>query len=117
MAVDGGAKVLMGGKRLNRPGYFLEPTILTDITPENPAFHVEFFAPVALIFRVKNEKEAIDLANDSPYGLGGSVITQRCRAGKAHCPPDRDGNGLHQPGDLDRARPSVRRREELRLWP
>jgi len=82
MAVDGGAKVLTGGKRLNRPGYFLAPTILTDITPENPAFHVEFFAPVALIFRVKNEKEAIALANDSPYGLGGSVITKDVERGK-----------------------------------
>ena len=81
-AIDGGAKVLTGGKRLNRPGYFLAPTILTDITPENPAFHVEFFAPVALIFRVKNEKEAIDLANDSPYGLGGSVITKDVERGK-----------------------------------
>ncbi len=82
MAVDGGAKLLTGGKRLNRPGYFLEPTILTDITPENPAFHVEFFAPVALIFRVNNEQEAINLANDSPYGLGGSVITKDVERGK-----------------------------------
>ncbi len=82
MAVDGGAKVLMGGKRLNRPGYFLEPTILTDITTKNPAFHVEFFAPVALVFRVKDEKEAIALANDSPYGLGGSVITKDIERGK-----------------------------------
>lgn len=82
IAVDGGAKVLMGGKRLNRPGYFLEPTILTDIAPENPAFHLEFFAPVALIFRVKNDKEAVDLANDSPYGLGGSIITQEIERGK-----------------------------------
>jgi succinate-semialdehyde dehydrogenase/glutarate-semialdehyde dehydrogenase len=82
VAVDGGAKVLLGGKRLNRPGYFLEPTILTDITPENPAFHVEFFAPVALVFRVKNENEAIALANDSPYGLGGSVITKDVERGK-----------------------------------
>jgi len=81
-AVGGGAKVLLGGKRLDRPGYFLEPTILTDITPENPAFHQEFFAPVALIFRVKDEKEAIKLANDSPYGLGGSVITKNIERGK-----------------------------------
>ena len=81
-AVDGGAKVVMGGKRLDCPGYFLEPTILTDITPKNPAFHVEFFAPVALIFRVKNDKQAIYLANDSPYGLGGSVITQDIERGK-----------------------------------
>jgi succinate-semialdehyde dehydrogenase/glutarate-semialdehyde dehydrogenase len=81
-AVEGGAKVLTGGKRLDRPGYFLAPTILSDITPENPAFHVEFFAPVAMIFRVKNEQEAIDLANDSPYGLGGSVITKDVERGK-----------------------------------
>jgi len=81
-AVEGGAKVLTGGKRLDRPGYFLEPTILTGIKPENPAFHVEFFAPVALIFRVKNEKEAVDLANDSPYGLGGSIITKDVERGK-----------------------------------
>jgi succinate-semialdehyde dehydrogenase / glutarate-semialdehyde dehydrogenase len=81
-AVDGGAKVALGGKRLDRRGYFLQPTILTDITPENPVFHQEFFAPVALIFRVKNEKEAIDLANDSPYGLGGSVITKDVERGK-----------------------------------
>ncbi len=81
-AVDGGAKVLLGGKRLNRPGYFLEPTILTDIKPHNPAYYQEFFAPVALIFRVKDEKEAINLANDSPYGLGGSVITRDIERGK-----------------------------------
>lgn len=81
-AVDGGAKVLLGAKRINRPGYFLAPTILTDVTPENPAFHQEFFAPVAMIFRVKNEKEAIDLANDSPFGLGGSVITKDLERGK-----------------------------------
>ena len=81
-AVQGGAKVLTGGKRLDRPGYFLAPTILTDITPENPAFRVEFFAPVALIFRVKTDQEAVDLANDSPYGLGGSVITRDIERGK-----------------------------------
>ncbi len=80
--MDGGAKVSLGGKRLNRPGYFLEPTILTDIKPQNLAFYQEFFAPVALIFRVKNEKEAIKLANDSPFGLGGSVITADIERGK-----------------------------------
>jgi succinate-semialdehyde dehydrogenase / glutarate-semialdehyde dehydrogenase len=81
-ALDGRAKLLLGGKRLDRPGYFLEPTILTDITPDNPAYRQEFFAPVALIFVVKNEKEAVELANDSPYGLGGSVITKDIERGK-----------------------------------
>lgn len=81
-AVDGGAQVLMGGKRLDRKGYFLAPTILTDIKPENSAYYQEFFAPVALIFRVKNEQEAVTLANDSPYGLGGTVITKDIERGK-----------------------------------
>jgi succinate-semialdehyde dehydrogenase/glutarate-semialdehyde dehydrogenase len=81
-AVDFGAKVALGGKRLDRRGYFLEPTILTDIEPENPAYYEEFFAPVALIFRVKDEQAAIKLANDSPFGLGGSVITADIERGK-----------------------------------
>lgn len=81
-ALDGGARLSMGGKRMDRTGFFLEPTILTNITPQNPAFNQEFFAPVALIFRVKNEEEAIKLANDSPYGLGGSVITRDIERGK-----------------------------------
>ncbi|QMV19899.1 aldehyde dehydrogenase family protein [Granulicella sp. 5B5] len=81
-AIQGGARVMMGGKRLGRPGYFLEPTILTDIKADNPAYYQEFFAPVALIFRVKNEEEAVKLANDSPYGLGGSVITKDIERGK-----------------------------------
>jgi succinate-semialdehyde dehydrogenase/glutarate-semialdehyde dehydrogenase len=81
-AIIGGGKVLMGGKRLGRPGFFLQPTILTNIKANNPAYYQEFFAPVALIFRVKNEQEAVKLANDSPYGLGGSVITKDIERGK-----------------------------------
>ena len=81
-AVDHGAKVLVGGARLARPGYFLAPTILTDVTPDNPVYHQEFFAPVALIFRVHGEREAVRLANDSPYGLGGTVITRDIERGK-----------------------------------
>ncbi len=75
-AVAHGAKVLLGGHRIDRPGSFMEPTILTDIAPENPAFREEFFGPVALFFRVKNEDAAIALANDSDFGLGGSVYTR-----------------------------------------
>jgi succinate-semialdehyde dehydrogenase/glutarate-semialdehyde dehydrogenase len=81
-AVKGGATVLLGGKRVDRRGYFLEPTILADVAPENPMFHQEFFSPVAMIFRVKNDDEAIRLANDSPYGLGGSIITNDVERGK-----------------------------------
>ncbi len=81
-AVKGGATVLLGGKRVDRQGYFLEPTILSNVTPENPMFHQEFFAPVAMIFPVKNDDEAVKLANDSPYGLGGSIITNDVERGK-----------------------------------
>jgi succinate-semialdehyde dehydrogenase/glutarate-semialdehyde dehydrogenase len=74
-AVAGGAKLLMGGKRIDRPGSFMQTTILSDIQPGNPAFRDEFFGPVVSFFRVKTEAEAIALANDSDFGLGGSVWT------------------------------------------
>jgi len=81
-AVASGATVVMGGKRIDRSGSFMQPTILTDIKPGNPAFREEFFGPVALFFRVKNEDEAVALANDSDFGLGGSVFTENVARGK-----------------------------------
>jgi succinate-semialdehyde dehydrogenase/glutarate-semialdehyde dehydrogenase len=81
-AVAHGAKIVMGGKRIDRPGSFMETTILTDVKPDNPAFRAEFFGPVALFFRVKNEEEAIALANNSDFGLGGSVFTKDLARGK-----------------------------------
>lgn len=81
-AVEGGAKILLGGKRVDREGAYMQATILTDILPENPVYYEEFFGPVALFFKVKNEEEAIALANDSPFGLGGSVFTQDIERGK-----------------------------------
>ncbi len=74
-AIASGAKLVMGGTRIDRPGAFMQPTILTDIKEGNPAFSEEFFGPVALLFRVRNEQDAVDLANQSEFGLGGSVFT------------------------------------------
>ncbi len=81
-AVSNGATLVMGGKRIDRPGSFMEPTILTNIDRKNPAFRQEFFGPVALFFRVKDEDEAVALANDSDFGLGGSVFTKDVARGE-----------------------------------
>jgi succinate-semialdehyde dehydrogenase / glutarate-semialdehyde dehydrogenase len=81
-AVAKGATLALGGKRIDRPGCFMEPTILTNIKPDNPAFREEFFGPVALFFSVKDEDEAVALANDSDFGLGGSVFTGDVARGK-----------------------------------
>ena len=81
-AVAKGAKLALGGKRIAREGSYMEPTVLTDIASDNPAFREEFFGPVALFFRVKDDEEAIALANDSDFGLGGSVFTKDIARGK-----------------------------------
>jgi succinate-semialdehyde dehydrogenase/glutarate-semialdehyde dehydrogenase len=77
-----GAKVITGGKRMDRAGSFMQATILTEVTPDNPAFRDEFFGPVAMFFRVKDEAAAIALANDSDFGLGGSVFTKDLERGR-----------------------------------
>jgi succinate-semialdehyde dehydrogenase/glutarate-semialdehyde dehydrogenase len=70
-----GAKLLIGGKRVDRQGFFYEPTVLIDVPPDSPAAHEEIFGPVAAFFRAHDAAEAIALANDSPFGLGASVWT------------------------------------------
>jgi succinate-semialdehyde dehydrogenase/glutarate-semialdehyde dehydrogenase len=70
-----GAKLLTGGKRIDRPGFFYEPTVLTDIPRGSPAYREEIFGPVACFFRARNATEAIQIANDSLFGLGASAWT------------------------------------------
>jgi succinate-semialdehyde dehydrogenase/glutarate-semialdehyde dehydrogenase len=82
VATKHGATIALGGKRIQRPGSYMEPTILTHVTKDNPAFRDEFFGPVAMFFRVKDEDAAIALANDSDFGLGGSVFTADVARGK-----------------------------------
>jgi succinate-semialdehyde dehydrogenase/glutarate-semialdehyde dehydrogenase len=71
-AVEQGATVVAGGKR---NGNFFEPTVLTDITPDNDVYREELFGPVAQVYRVRSEEEAVALANDTPFGLGSYVMT------------------------------------------
>jgi succinate-semialdehyde dehydrogenase/glutarate-semialdehyde dehydrogenase len=73
--VAAGARVLTGGHPLNRPGSFYAPTVLTDIPKDSPAYREELFGPVASIFRVKDLDQAIQVANDSRFGLGASAWT------------------------------------------
>lgn len=75
-AIAAGATAETLGAPVPTQGAFYQPTILTNIAKDNPAFHTEFFGPVSSIYRVANQEEAIAIANDSPYGLGGSVFSQ-----------------------------------------
>ena len=81
-AIAGGATVAVGGKRIVMAGSFMQPTILLDVSRDNPAFREEFFGPVAMLFRVLDEDAAVALANDSDFGLGGSVFTQNIERAK-----------------------------------
>ena len=81
-ATSHGAKVLLGGHRAGTVGAFLEATILSGLTPDNPAYRQEFFGPVALILPAKDEDEAIAIANDSPFGLGRSIYSKNIERAK-----------------------------------
>ncbi len=74
-SIKSGAKILIGGQRLHRPGNFYPPTIITDIPRDSPTANEEFFGPVALLFRVPDLDAAIALANATPFGLGASAWT------------------------------------------
>lgn len=80
-AVTNGAKATEVGQDVPNHGAFVQPTILTELTPENPAYYWEFFGPVSLVYRAKDEQDAIAIANDSPFGLGGSVFTSDPKRG------------------------------------
>src|SRR5699024_712011 len=73
--LNNGAKLVYGNEKIDHPGNFVMPTILTDIDENNPIYDQEIFGPVALVFKVDSEEEAIELANDSSYGLGNSIYS------------------------------------------
>ncbi|AWL42235.1 MULTISPECIES: NAD-dependent succinate-semialdehyde dehydrogenase [unclassified Streptomyces] len=80
--VDQGAELVLGGHRIDRPGAFVEPTILTGVKPGMRAYAEELFGPAAVVYRVADEDEAVALANDSRYGLGGSVFCADVERGR-----------------------------------
>ncbi len=77
-----GAKVLIGGYIPEGNGAFYPPTVLVNVTPGMPAYHEELFGPVAVLFRVRSEEEAITLANDTVFGLGAGVFTTDIKKAK-----------------------------------
>jgi len=81
-SVQSGARLVLGGKRISRPGFYFEPTILADVKKGMAVLSQETFGPVAVIITVADEQEAIDTANDSEYGLGGCVWTRNPERGE-----------------------------------
>ena len=80
-SVGAGARILTGGKRLERPGFFYAPTVLAGVAPGMPAFDEETFGPVAVVTRARDLDHAVELANRSRFGLGASVWSaDRARA-------------------------------------
>jgi succinate-semialdehyde dehydrogenase/glutarate-semialdehyde dehydrogenase len=75
-AVEKGATVLVGGRRVDRPGWFYEPTLLAAITPEMDLYFEEVFGPVAALFTVASLDEAIEISNSHPYGLGSNLWSE-----------------------------------------
>lgn len=82
LAQKEGGKIAFGGRRIDRSGFYLEPTVLTDITEENPIHIQELFGPVTSLRIVTDENEAIRLANSTPFGLGASVFTSDIARGR-----------------------------------
>ena len=74
-SIAAGAKLLTGGNRIHGSGFFYEPTVLVDVPKESPAYREEVFGPVASIFRVRDVANAIELANDTTFGLAASAWT------------------------------------------
>lgn len=81
-SIEAGAKLLLGGELPSGDGYFYPATVLSDIPKDSPAYSEELFGPVASIIKVKNQEEALQVANDTVYGLGAAIFTRDIEKGK-----------------------------------
>lgn len=81
-SIDRGAICLLGGKISDSPGYYYPPTVLTEVKPDMPAYHQELFGPVASIIIADDDQQALDIANDSSFGLGAAVFTKNISRGE-----------------------------------
>ncbi len=81
-SISKGAELKLGGEVPKNDGAFYPPTVLTEVTSGMPAYHEELFGPVAALIRARDEEDAIRIANDSPFGLGGAVFTKNTKRGK-----------------------------------
>ncbi|MCX7875158.1 MAG: NAD-dependent succinate-semialdehyde dehydrogenase [Melioribacteraceae bacterium] len=81
-SVEAGATILIGGKRIDKEGFYFEPTIISDVNKSMPAYKEEIFGPVATLIKAKDENEAIEIANDSEFGLGASLWTNNLNKSK-----------------------------------
>jgi succinate-semialdehyde dehydrogenase/glutarate-semialdehyde dehydrogenase len=91
-AIDKGATVVAGGARPEHDGAFVDATVLTDVRPGMRAYSEELFGPVAVVYRAADEDAAVELANSSPYGLGGAVFS--ADLARAHAVADRLDSGM-----------------------
>ena len=113
-AVDNGATLVSEGQR---KGAYFPPGVLTNVSPDSPAYREELFGPVATVYKVASEEEAVEVANDTPFGLGSYVFTTDKEQGSPGRRPDRSGHGVRQPGRRRQRRTAVRRCEAVRLRP
>lgn len=81
-SIKRGARVVLGGRPVEGKGYFYEPTIIADVTPDMPMFREETFGPAAAVIRARDADHAIELANDSEFGLGGNLWTRDLKRGR-----------------------------------